>query len=87
MFALPAGARIGELVLSRDAWEVRGAERTVALDADGVPFAEEGDEVVCAGGFAPSGPVRGTCGNFLVGRIIWTGPADVRPMEIETKDG
>jgi hypothetical protein len=38
-------------------------------DADGVRFADEGDEVVCAGGFAPSEPVRDARGVFMVGRI------------------
>lgn len=37
-------------------------------DAAGVRFADEGDEVVCGGGFAPSGPL-GTRGVFMVGRI------------------
>ncbi len=38
-------------------------------DADGVRFADEGDEVVCGGGFAPSGPLRDTRGVFMVGHI------------------
>ncbi|MBO0731808.1 MAG: hypothetical protein J2P57_21290, partial [Acidimicrobiaceae bacterium] len=39
------------------------------LDANGVPFANEGDQVVCCGGFAPGSPVRGTRGIFTVGQI------------------
>jgi hypothetical protein len=39
------------------------------LDADGAPFADEGDGVVCGSGFAPSGPVRGEHGIFVVGQI------------------
>ncbi|HTW13450.1 MAG TPA: hypothetical protein VME01_11945 [Solirubrobacteraceae bacterium] len=39
------------------------------LDADGVPFADEGDEVVCGGGFAPPGPVRGGIPVFGAGSI------------------
>ena len=38
-------------------------------DAAGVRFADDGDEVVCGGGFAPSGPVRGTRSVFVVGCI------------------
>lgn len=39
------------------------------LDADGARFADEGDEVSCDGGFAPPGPVGGTRGVFVIGRI------------------
>lgn len=39
------------------------------LDADGVPFAEEGDQVICGGGFLPSGPVRNAPGVILAGRV------------------
>lgn len=38
-------------------------------DADGVRFADDGDDVVCGGGFAPSGPLRGTPAVFVIGRI------------------
>jgi hypothetical protein len=41
----------------------------VVLDAYGKPFAEEGDEVCCVGGFLPSGPVRGQTHVFSAGEL------------------
>jgi hypothetical protein len=38
-------------------------------DSDGVPFAGEGDEVSCGGGFAPGGPVQGGTPIFHAGQI------------------
>ncbi len=43
--------------------------RPALLDADGAPFADEGDWVVCAGGFVPSGRVRGAPSVFVAGLI------------------
>jgi hypothetical protein len=41
----------------------------VILDAAGAPFAEEGDEVCCVGGYAPTGPVRGQSSIFNAGEL------------------
>jgi len=43
------------------------------LDGDGVPFANEGDRVICAGGFAPSGPVSGDQQVFQVDQMTRRG--------------
>jgi hypothetical protein len=43
--------------------------RAVVLDASGTPFADEGDEVWCVGGFAPVGPVRGHTPIFHAGEL------------------
>jgi hypothetical protein len=39
------------------------------VDIDGVPFADEGDQVSCGGGSGPSGPVRGGTTIFTAGQI------------------
>jgi hypothetical protein len=41
----------------------------VVLDVSGKPFAEEGDEVCCVGGFLPSGPVQGHTPVFSAGEL------------------
>ena len=41
----------------------------VVLDASGKPFAEEGDEVCCVGGFLKTGPVRGQTPVFSAGEL------------------
>jgi hypothetical protein len=43
--------------------------RAVVLDASGAPFADEGDEVCCVGGFAPVAPVRGQTPIFHAGEL------------------
>jgi hypothetical protein len=39
------------------------------LDADGLPFANEGDPVCCVGGYAPPGPIQDTPGIFNAGEL------------------
>ena len=54
------------------------------LDAGGVPFADEGDQVVCGGGFT-SGPVQDTPGVFLAGQI--TRAPQVSPSRRDLREG
>ncbi|MGC9220834.1 MAG: hypothetical protein ACP5H2_05705 [Solirubrobacteraceae bacterium] len=39
------------------------------MDGDGIPFADEGDQVSCGGGFGPHGPVREGASAFKASRI------------------
>lgn len=43
--------------------------RPLVLDVSGSAFADEGDEVCCVGGFAPTGPVRGQTPIFHAGEL------------------
>ncbi len=54
----------------------------VILDASGVPFAEEGDEVCCVGGFAPAGPVRGQTSIFNAGELRVYRAASASPNDV-----
>lgn len=44
-------------------------EGPVVLDHTGAPFADDGDEVVCGGGFNPGSRVEGEPGVFVAGRL------------------
>lgn len=56
----------------------------VVLDASGGPFADEGDEVCCVGGFGRTGPVRGETAIFYAGelRVYETGPTSASPSAV-----